>query len=100
MALTDSLGGNGELVGFNGRRLLGNSLLGRHLVGGEVAKGGVLGAGEELVVRALEGVVSVRGQQLLQVVLHDHRRGVGDLGHRNTRVALSLCHLSLLSKNE
>jgi hypothetical protein len=45
-------------------------------------------------------MVSVRGQQLLQVVLHDHRRGVGNLGHRNTRVALSLCHLSLLSKNE
>lgn len=47
---------------------------------------------QQLVIGALEGFGSVRSQKLLQVVLHNHGRGIADLGHSNRGLVLG--HLS------
>lgn len=54
----------------------------------------MLRAREEFVVGALERMVSVRCEELLQVVLDDHGRGVADLWHRQTGMTCTLCHLA------
>lgn len=94
--LTNSLGCDGLLVGLDGLHI-GNShgLLG-HEVLGEVAEGRVLSAGQQLVVRHLEGLVGGARQTLLQVVLHDHSRSVRDLRHVDARTCHSLSHFSFV----
>lgn len=70
-------------------------LLRRHVVLGEVAEGRVLASREQLVVSGLEGLVGGAGEELLEVVFHDHGGSVADLRHVDTCL-LHLCHLVLL----
>lgn len=76
----------------------GVDLLGGHVLGGEVAEGRVLHLREQLVVRGLEGLAGVAGQELFEVVLNDHSRSVRDLGHVHTADGIaslvSLGHIS------
>jgi hypothetical protein len=52
-----------------------------HVLLGEVTEAGVLGAGQERVVGEVPGAAVGHGQDLLEVVLHDHARGVVVLGN-------------------
>lgn len=56
-------------------------ILAGHVVLGEVTEAGVLGLGQELVLREFPGLAIGLGDDLLQVVFSDHRRSEVDLGH-------------------
>jgi len=64
----------------NGFEALG--LLG-HVVSWEITEARVLRTGEELVEVSLPGLTLGAAENLLEVVLSDHLRGVVDLGHRH-----------------
>ena len=75
--------------------LLGlNCAFRRHLVSWEISESRVLWTREELVVGALEWLRCVASEELLEVILDDHGRGVADLWHvKPSCSAVSLCHL-------
>ena len=77
LGLTSAGSGDAGLSVFNLGDGGGGVLVdGLHVLLGKVAEAGVLGAGEELVVGELPRLAASHGQDLLQVVLHNHARGM------------------------
>jgi len=57
----------------------------------EVTEGRVLGFGEQLVISEFPGFAVSLGEDLLEVVLDDHRASVVDLGHAHLSDVTHTC---------